>query len=273
MRTVGAWIKTRRETLKLTQQDVVRLTGLSVATIARLEADEGGKSRSTLLSVANALRVRPPDLLADWGTGIMSERQFVDRFTGNVFRPPEVRAQEDAVARGRSAEAFLAERGLHPTVTRRTLPPVEFMIAEPGRGTPILGEITAGGMVESLVFDDGDEPERIPLYYPDRARTYALRIRGDSMSPEYRAGEILVVQDATRDDLEDGEDAVIQCDGSNDGCSTFKRCVFVGPGMVRLMPLNDQYRPIDCPLESIVRIGKVLGVYRPKQRTQSGRAQ
>jgi SOS-response transcriptional repressor LexA len=139
------------------------------------------------------------------------------------------------------------------------------MVTEPGAGTPILGEVTAGGLVESIVFDEGETPERVPIFYPNAARVYALRIRGDSMSPEYRAGEILIVQDATPDELVDGRDTVVQCDGSRDGGSTFKRVFLIGDNRLKLVPLNASYPTQECRLSSVARIGKVLGVYRPLQ--------
>jgi SOS-response transcriptional repressor LexA len=259
MAKVGRWIRERRDSLKLTRDDLSRLTRVSPATLARLESDQGERNPATLHAVARALRVEPPDLLTDWAQDRLTEAQFMRAIEG--------------IAPGDSPskiERMLAERRLQrasqlaQTARGTPLPRAEFMTAEPGKGTPVLGEITAGGFVESIVFEGDEAPERVPLFYPGKHRTYALRIRGDSMSPEYRAGEILIVQDATPDELEDGEDAVIQCNGGNDGCSTFKRCVFLGNGLIRLMPLNGAYKPLECTLDHIVRIGKVLGVYRPR---------
>lgn len=233
------------------------MSGVSPATIARAEAGEGGKNRPTIMSLARGLRLLEEDaaLLADWAGGLITKDEFFARFNGTG----------PLAHRFRSAEAWLEERGLKVSrVTVPTLPKVEFMVSEPGTGTPILGEVTAGGLVESTVFDEGEMPERIPLYYPGRARVYALRIRGDSMAPEYRPGEVLIVQDATRDDLEDGEDAVVQLDGARDGASTFKRCIFAGEGRVKLVPLNSAYLTQECRFEHIARIGKVLGTYRPR---------
>ncbi len=55
----------------------------------------------------------------------------------------------------------LEEKALQPN-----LPAVKWMVAQPGRGTPILGEVTAGGMVESIVFDPGEEPDAFPFSTP-----------------------------------------------------------------------------------------------------------
>lgn len=249
MRTAGQWIRERREALKKTREELAAETKLGLATLARVEKDVSA-NRSTVRTIGIALGLTDADsdALAAWAAGAMSENDFVRR----------AQRRADGTL---SAEAFLESRGLRPMALR--LPGVEWMTTNPGEGTPVLGEVTAGGMVESIVFDVGEQPERVPMIYPSKARTYALRIRGDSMSPEYRPGEILIVEDATRDELEDGEDAVIQCDGGADGCSTFKRVVFLGNGRVKLVPLNAAYKSIEIQFDNIVRIGKVLVTVRP----------
>ena len=46
----------------------------------------------------------------------------------------------------------------------------------------VVGEVAAGGLVESLVYDEA-LAERLPIAFPTSQRVYALRIRGDSMAP------------------------------------------------------------------------------------------
>lgn len=138
----------------------------------------------------------------------------------------------------------------------------ESIMAADDDGVELVGEVTAGGLVESLVYD-GQAASRLPMAFPGLERVYALRIRGDSMAPAYQAGEILIVQDLTPDELVDGEDAVIQQDGSGNDASTFKRVVFLGDGRLKLVPLNASYRAMECSLDSVVRIGRVLGKFTP----------
>jgi SOS-response transcriptional repressor LexA len=260
--TAAQWIRERRRLLKLRRHDLMPATGLALSTLARLESGESA-NRTTVTAVAKALKLTDDaaEALADWHAGKATFAEFLARYNGT------------GPFGTRSAEAFLRQRGFElenkrPTVLE--LPRPEFMVAQDGHsGTPILGEVTAGGMVESMVFESGDEPERIPIFYPHVPRAYALRIRGDSMSPEYRPGEILICRDAIPDDLEDGEDAVIQCDGGNDGCSTFKRCFFLGDGRVRMIALNNAYDALEVKFETIVRIGKILGIYREKRPSKT----
>lgn len=238
MKSVGRWLRGRREILGLTREELIGKTGLSLATIARAETDQGGKSRSTIVALAKALRLNDDEAeaLADWAADRIGFDEFLARYNGTG--PSGSRYGASAAAPG-------------------------FALASAGGGTPIVGEVTAGGMVESMVFDSGDQPERLPIVYPEMDRVYALRIRGDSMAPEYRPGEFLICQDVTRDMLFDGQDAVIQLDGSEGGVSTFKRVYWMGEGRVRLVALNAAYPPVECNISSIVRVGKVVGVYRP----------
>lgn len=226
----------------MTREDVARVAEVSLSTVVRIEGGEGGRKRSTLMAIGRAIGLpgQAALALAEWVAGEIKRSEFESRLSAIPLREPGVS-------------------------------PESFALTDEG-GVPILGEVTAGGMVESLVFDNGDEPARVPLMFPGKTRVYALRIRGDSMAPEYRPGEVLIVQDATRDALEDGDDAVIQFDGGADGTSTFKRVIFLGDGKVKLMPLNGAYRAIECSLESIVRIGKLVGIYRhPRNRTNGAK--
>lgn len=129
-------------------------------------------------------------------------------------------------------------------------------------GIPVLGEVAASGFVESLVYDES-EPERLPITYPGLQRVYALRIRGDSMTPVYQPGEILILQDIPPAEIVDSEDAVVQCDGSFDGQSTFKRILVMGDDRLRLMPLNPRYESLECDWQAVARVGRVLGKYTP----------
>ncbi|HSK66758.1 MAG TPA: helix-turn-helix transcriptional regulator, partial [Anaerolineales bacterium] len=55
----GSWIKRRRKTLDLTQQELARQVGCSLATIVKIESDERRPSRHIAELLARTLRIPP----------------------------------------------------------------------------------------------------------------------------------------------------------------------------------------------------------------------
>lgn len=57
----GVWLRRRRKTLDLTQEDLARQVGISVTTVRKLEADERRPSRQVAQLLAEALKISPKD--------------------------------------------------------------------------------------------------------------------------------------------------------------------------------------------------------------------
>ncbi len=94
----------------------------------------------------------------------------------------------------------------------------------------------------------------IPVTQQSASASYALRIKGNSMEPKYRDGDILLVEET--DTLEYGELGIFILDG--DGY--FKK--YEGD---RLISLNPEYAPIMLDdFDSIVFCGRVTGKLKRK---------
>ncbi len=94
----------------------------------------------------------------------------------------------------------------------------------------------------------------IPVTAQSESASYALRIKGNSMEPKYRDGDILLVEET--DSLEYGELGIFILDG--DGY--FKR--YEGD---RLISLNPEYAPIMLDdFSSIMLCGRVVGKLKKK---------
>lgn len=123
-----------------------------------------------------------------------------------------------------------------------------------GGRVPLISDVQAG-MFRNFVdnFHPGDEgKEMIPTSIPVKRHTFALRVVGDSMEPDFRAGMILVVEP----DMEPNPgDFVIARNGSEE--TTFKQLVKDGPDWY-LKPLNDRY-PIKALGDSTI-VGVVRAV-------------
>jgi phage repressor protein C with HTH and peptisase S24 domain len=67
---------------------------------------------------------------------------------------------------------------------------------------------------------------------------FAARMHGDSMTPKYQEGDIIIFSPAIA--CHDGADCYVRF---ADGSTTFKRCFREDGGMIRLQPRNEKYRP------------------------------
>ena len=58
MKTLGAQIKERRKALKITQQELADLAGISINTVVAAERGQGDPKISTYLSICNVLGLK-----------------------------------------------------------------------------------------------------------------------------------------------------------------------------------------------------------------------
>lgn len=128
----------------------------------------------------------------------------------------------------------------------------------------VYGTIPAGIPMECI--EDIIDTEEISADMLKGGKQYfGLRVKGDSMEPEYLDGDALILEKA--DDCESGDDCVVMVNG-NDG--TFKR-VFKNQNGIILQPLNNKYQPIPYTNEQIINlpvriIGIVEEIRRKKRR-------
>jgi predicted ATPase/transcriptional regulator with XRE-family HTH domain len=113
----GRWLRARRHMLDLTQDDLARRAGCSVATIRKIEADERHPSRQIAERLAGCLQIAPDQLAAFIGMAraepyaapatLPSGRQF-DRPPNNlpasltrlIGRKPDIAAARNVLLRG-----------------------------------------------------------------------------------------------------------------------------------------------------------------------------
>lgn len=127
----------------------------------------------------------------------------------------------------------------------------------------VYGTIPAGIPMECI--EDIIDTEEISADMLKGGKQYfGLKIKGDSMEPEYLDGDTLILEKA--DDCENGDDAVIMVNG-NDG--TFKR-IFKNESGIILQPLNPAYSPMVYSNEQIenlpIRIIGIVEEIRRKKR-------
>ncbi len=124
----------------------------------------------------------------------------------------------------------------------------------------VYGTIPAGIPMECI--EDVIDTEEISQDMLKGGKQYfGLRVKGNSMEPEYLDGDTLILEKV--DNCESGDDAVIMVNG-NDG--TFKR-VFKNENGIILQPLNSEYAPLVFTNEQIENLPvKVIGIVEEIRR-------
>lgn len=128
---------------------------------------------------------------------------------------------------------------------------------------PVINKVSAGYPRD---FTDMAYPKGVADDYvgsPDvrDADAFACRVHGDSMTPKYRQGEIVIFSPAAN--TKDGDDCFVRFE---DGQTTFKRVFFEkdeqSGDLIRLQPRNEKYRPQMVAAEKITGIWKAVYKYQ-----------
>lgn len=121
---------------------------------------------------------------------------------------------------------------------------------------PLLNAVQAGNYkmhVDNFHPGDGGE-ELVPTTVPVKRHTFALRVDGDSMEPEFTEGSVLIVEPEL--DPQPGDFVIAK---NADGETTFKQLTRDG-GEWYLKPLNERY-----PIKPLGK-GSIVGVVRAVER-------
>jgi phage repressor protein C with HTH and peptisase S24 domain len=128
---------------------------------------------------------------------------------------------------------------------------------------PVINRVSAGYPKDftDLAYPRGVADDYVgcpDVHDPD---AFAARVHGDSMTPKYREGDIVIFSPAAQP--RDGDDCFVRF---ADGQTTFKRVFFEtgegGQSVMRLQPRNEKYRPQVIPSDAI------SGLYRAVYRYQ-----
>lgn len=288
----GGMLRAARESRKMTLDALAKETGISKPYLSQIETARtpGPPSVQKLRRIAGALHIGAADLLAgaDWLRAPASIRKALRAVrqehrqrggpAGGEARGPDVgeEARDESAAPRRADGAInldewmgtLPESSRSPLPRRATISPAgEEMRLVP---VPVINRVAAGAAAE---FTDLDYPAGIADQYvpaPDLPEAplgaaFAVRIRGDSMMPEYREGEIVIVGPAPPEGPRDGDDCVVRLGELDQFATTFKR-IFLErdeageAAAVRLVPLNPAHRERRVPMEQVTGIYPV--VYR-----------
>ncbi len=124
---------------------------------------------------------------------------------------------------------------------------------------PVLGSVPAGIPIEAV--QDILDYEEISPELAATGEYFALQIKGDSMAPDIKSGDIAIVR--AQEKAETGQVVVVMVNGDE---ATVKRIKFLSEGLM-LVPNNPAYEPVVFTVEDIVNkpvriIGRVVEVRR-----------
>lgn len=119
---------------------------------------------------------------------------------------------------------------------------------------PVLGKVPAGIPIEAV--QDILGYEEIPASMLKSGNNYfALKIDGDSMYPDYKTGDTIIIKQ--QNDCNSGDDCVVMVNGDD---ATFKRVIKQEKSII-LKPLNNNYEPYYFDeYEILTKPVKIIGI-------------
>ena len=188
--------------------------------------------------------------------------EFISRFNEAQKQPPTIaeigkQFKMSSPASVHSILSALEREGLIkriPNVSRG----IEVIAQEPANDTdeiPLLGAVAAGQPIEAILTHD---TVAVPRDMRGQGRTFALRVRGDSMIEEnIQDGDTIIV--SAQRTAENGQMVVALIDGNYATVKKFYR----EPDFIRLEPANPQFKPIFIKTPERIEIqGVVRGLIR-----------
>jgi repressor LexA len=189
--------------------------------------------------------------------------EFIRRYIESNHEPPTIAEigrhfQMSSSASVHAILTALEREGLIkriPNVSRGIQIVEQEAAGDESNDIPLLGTVAAGQPIEAILSHD---TVSVPKDMQGRGRTFALRVRGDSMIDEnIQDGDIIVV--ASQKTADNGQVVVALIDGNYATVKKFYR----EPDFIRLEPANPQFKPIFIKTPDRIQIqGVVRGLIR-----------
>lgn len=283
----GAVIRKARQECKLTLDDVAAATGISKPYLSNIEtARTAGPASDGKLGLLEGVLGFGAGELVEAGHWLRTPASVRARVTGAAG--PVARRADGTQDLDSMLKSVLADKTPTGEAGRAEG-------AEAGGGIrmiPLINRVPAGAAGE---YTDLDYPAGVAdRYLPvptglgaaaaDRGgeASFALVVAGDSMEPEYRAGDILIVGSG---EARQGDDCLVRLGEAENFATTFKRISFVYADKkageeggervvthVRLVPLNKEHVERTVALDHISSIFPVLWKMTPAAGRAGGQA-
>ena len=274
--SIGNNIRHLRESHRLTQKELGAILGVSDKAVSTWENGSKAPRTATLQRLATYFGISADELLSGKPPRDEAFLRTLDRLCTAWGRTPQEVEQELSLPHGRLSQW---RDGAIPTDEERRLIKGYFQVPQlhsvepsevsnivpilprrtPSRLIPVLGRVPAGIPVEAIT-DVIEHLELSPQMASDGYDYFALLITGDSMTPEYRDGDIVIVR--VQPTAETGDDVVAYIGGSD---ATLKRFTRTTNG-IQLRPLNPAYPVRSFTQEQVLALPVTLAGIVVEQR-------
>lgn len=276
MPTVGPLIRAQRQSLGMTQRELALRAECTPGYLSEVENEKRAAppSEELLARIEHALSIEAGVLreVAAWQStpGAVKRRvrnmEVQEARTRDALRKMMGDGGLDDAYREGALGALIRRQDEHADDDHRTgahSPGVRTDLTLPVQ-IPLINSVAAGYPRE---FTDLGYPVRVADEYiavpgvsdPD---TFAARVVGDSMSPDYREGDIVVFSPSA--DATEGADCFARLERDDE--TTFKRVFFetddAGRELIRLQPVNPRYRAAVVEREAVAGLYAAVYVVR-----------
>lgn len=249
--SLGKIIRTKREELELTLDEVSGKVGFSKPYLSTIETSKvkNPPSDELLRKLEKVLLFEPGELLGNAHLE-RTPKDILEKIESmelniNQWRRLFKNLKEDRTDAGR-LDKLLEESEVAGEQDAGSI--------SLGRPVPIINKVSAGYPAD---FDDLDYPVGVADDYvrcPDLRdpHAFAVRVVGDSMEPNFKEGDIVVFSPAAL--VQNGDDCFVRFSSPHE--TAFKRVFFEPNDMIRLQPRNEKYPPMT------IEGKRINGLYR-----------
>ena len=266
METMGVKLRRKRLRLGLTLDELAGRTGISKPYLSLIETGRvmNPPSDEKLRRLEQALAFKAGELLTQ--AHLQRTPRDVRAMLNRLMKEGTKARRHEGTKGGENGDegkALVEDLGVNlddaylsgvlQEMVERTAGNVEHVSTN---AAPVINRVSAGYPKD---FTDLNYPKGVADEYvacPDLndPQAFAARVHGDSMTPKYREGDIVIFSPAATP--KSGDDCFVRF---GNGHTTFKRAFFEsdkGEAVIRLQPRNEKYRA------QVVLGGEVTGLYK-----------
>jgi repressor LexA len=269
MESLGAQLRKQRRRLGLTLDELAGRTGISKPYLSLIET-------ARVPNPPSDEKLRKLEMALGFGAGELVTQAHLQRTPRDVRamlqRLMQGQAKEEEGTKGSKEKKAKTQGPVGVDLDDAYLSGVLQELVEKSAGNvemvstnavPVVNRVSAGYPKDftDLSYPRGVADEYVGCPEITDKDAFAARVHGDSMTPKYREGDIVIFSPGANP--RSGDDCFVRFE---DGQTTFKRVFFEsderGKGVLRLQPRNEKYRAQIIPSEKVTGLWKAVFKYQ-----------